>query len=47
MGKKLIPKDNECQKCEHYNPRKWYCRGKEVEVFCDYIMTDIEKKFLK
>lgn len=47
LGKKLKPKDKKCKKCEYYNPRKWFNKGKEVDVFCGYMLTNIEKKYLK
>jgi len=46
LGKDLKPKDSDCKKCEHYNNKKWYDKTGEVDVFCGYVLTDIEKKFL-
>jgi len=45
-GKK-IPKSKKCEKCEFYNPKKWYCKGVEIDVFCTFVMNDGEKKYLK
>ena len=47
LGKRLKVKDKKCKKCEHYNPKKWYCKGVEVDTFCDYVMNETEKKYLK
>ena len=40
-------KGRRCKKCEHYNPKKWFCKGKEIDVFCMFDMTESEKKYLK
>ena len=40
-------KGKRCKQCEYYNSRKWYCKGKEVDVFCTFDMNDTEKKYLK
>ena len=47
LGKTKKLKDKKCQKCDHYNPQKWWSYTGEVEVFCDFNLHEGEKKFLK
>jgi hypothetical protein len=45
---KLIKlKGKKCKKCEFYSPKKWYVKGEEIDVFCTYHMTPVERKFIK
>ena len=47
LGKTKKLKGRKCQKCDHYNPQKWYTYNGEIEVFCDFNLHAGEKKVLK
>ena len=39
-------KGKKCQKCDFYNTKEWYIKGKSCDFFCTYNMSDYERDLM-